>query len=143
MSGKIGPRSNSPDTGRHSVILFAAGGKIPPNPPAEQALETIFNPAATDADMLEAMKFPVGEPKEIPTAWKVYACRSAIRFATFIGECHHVFSVHLVVQSIEAKVWAIPSLCRATPSAISEHLVELLGSSPIPRSLLLLAFPFN
>src|SRR6185369_5789767 len=28
----------------------------------------------------------------------------------------------------------IPSLCRATPSATSEHLVELLGSSPIPRS---------
>jgi hypothetical protein len=30
--------------------------------------------------------------------------------------------------------WAIPSLCRATLSATSEHLVELLGSSPIPRS---------
>src|SRR5712664_775883 len=30
--------------------------------------------------------------------------------------------------------WAIPSLCRATPSATSEHLVELLGSSPIPLS---------
>src|SRR6266478_2008261 len=30
--------------------------------------------------------------------------------------------------------WAIPSLCRATPSATSERLVELLGSSPIPRS---------
>src|SRR6267143_3564653 len=34
----------------------------------------------------------------------IYSCCSAIRFATFIGECHHVFSVHLVVQSIEAKV---------------------------------------
>src|SRR5437016_3520518 len=30
--------------------------------------------------------------------------------------------------------WAIPSLYRATPSATSEPLVELLGSSPIPRS---------
>src|SRR5207245_7112951 len=29
---------------------------------------------------------------------------------------------------------AIPTLCRATPSATSERLVELLGSSPIPRS---------
>src|SRR5713101_8949188 len=27
---------------------------------------------------------------------------------------------------------AIPSLLRVTPSAISEHLPELLGSSPIP-----------
>src|SRR2546429_6252629 len=34
----------------------------------------------------------------------VYACRSAVRFATFVGKSHHVFSVHLVVQSIEAKV---------------------------------------
>jgi len=31
--------------------------------------------------------------------------------------------------------WAIPSLCRATPSATSEHSMGLLGSSPIPRSL--------
>lgn len=61
----------------HSVILFAAGGKIPPSPPAEQALETIFNPAATDADMLEAMKFLVGDPKEIPTAWNlIKPCRA-------------------------------------------------------------------
>jgi hypothetical protein len=33
-----------------------------------------------------------------------------------------------------SETWAIPSLCRATPSATSERLVELLGSSPIPRS---------
>jgi hypothetical protein len=31
--------------------------------------------------------------------------------------------------------WAIPSLCRATLSATSEHSMGLLGSSPIPRSL--------
>src|SRR5260221_13575915 len=30
--------------------------------------------------------------------------------------------------------WAIPSLCRATPSATSDHSMEFLGSSPIPRS---------
>ena len=30
--------------------------------------------------------------------------------------------------------WAIPSLCRATPSATSEHYLGLLGSSPIPTS---------
>src|SRR6516225_2047136 len=29
---------------------------------------------------------------------------------------------------------AIPSLCRATPSATSEHYLGLLGSSPIPPS---------
>src|SRR5215469_13028603 len=30
--------------------------------------------------------------------------------------------------------WALPSLCRATPSATSEHYLGLLGSSPIPPS---------
>lgn len=61
----------------HSVILFAAGGKVSPKPPAEQALKTIFNPAATDADMLEAMKYLVGDASEIPTAWKlIKPCRA-------------------------------------------------------------------
>jgi hypothetical protein len=39
--------------------------------------------------------------------------------------------------------WAIPSLLRATPSATSERLLGLLGSSPIPPSSSLLAFAFN
>jgi transposase len=39
--------------------------------------------------------------------------------------------------------WTIPSLLRATPSATSEHLLELLGSSPIPLPSSLLAFVFN
>src|SRR5215831_36942 len=34
----------------------------------------------------------------------------------------------------ENESWAIPSLLRVTLSATSEHSVELLGSSPIPRS---------
>jgi hypothetical protein len=61
----------------HSVILFAAGGKVPPAQPAEQALKTIFNPAATDADLLEAMKFLVTDPKEIPEIWQIIKpCRA-------------------------------------------------------------------
>src|SRR6266851_2345872 len=39
--------------------------------------------------------------------------------------------------------WAIPSLLRAPPSATSEHLLGLLGSSPIPPSSSLLAFAFH
>ena len=54
----------------HTVILFAAGGKIPPNPPGEHALQTIFNPASTDADILKQMKYMVGDPAEIPMAWQ-------------------------------------------------------------------------
>src|ERR1019366_9296240 len=38
---------------------------------------------------------------------------------------------------------AIPSLLRATPSATSERLMELLGSSPIHRPLSLVALVFN
>jgi pimeloyl-ACP methyl ester carboxylesterase len=53
-----------------SVILFAAGGKVPPKPPGEHALRTIFNPASTDADILNQMKYMVGDPAEIPMAWQ-------------------------------------------------------------------------
>lgn len=54
-----------------SVILFAAGGKVPPKPPAEQALATIFNPASSEPEVLEAMKYMVGNPSEIPMAWQI------------------------------------------------------------------------
>ena len=43
----------------------------------------------------------------------------------FIGPCH---TAH------RSEIWAIPSLCRATPSATSERLLVLLGSSPIVLS---------
>jgi len=60
-----------------SVILFAAGGKVAPQPPAEKALQTIFNPASTDADLQSAMKFLVANPKEIPSVWPlIKACRA-------------------------------------------------------------------
>ena len=38
---------------------------------------------------------------------------------------------------------ALPSLYRETPSATSEHFLGLIGSTPIPPSSSLLAFPFN
>src|SRR6267143_104634 len=64
----------------------------------------------------------------------VYSCCSAIRFATFIGERPSRLLGTPCRTGHRSENWAIPSLCRATPSAPSEHLVELLGSSPIPRS---------
>lgn len=60
-----------------SVILFAAGGKVPPRPPGEHALQTLFNPASTDADILNQMKYLVGDPSEIPMAWEsIRPCRA-------------------------------------------------------------------
>jgi hypothetical protein len=40
-----------------SVILLAAGGKIQPKPPAAHALQVIFNPASTDANVLAVMPY--------------------------------------------------------------------------------------
>jgi pimeloyl-ACP methyl ester carboxylesterase len=61
----------------HSVILFAAGGKVPPTPPGEKALQTIFNPASTDAEMLKEMKYMVGNPAEISIVWPIIEpCRA-------------------------------------------------------------------
>jgi pimeloyl-ACP methyl ester carboxylesterase len=60
-----------------SVILLAAGGKVPPDPPGERALQAIFNPASTDADILNQMKHMVGDPAQIPAAWQaIRPCRA-------------------------------------------------------------------
>src|SRR4029077_16847238 len=49
-----------------------------------------------------------------------------------IGMGQDVLAVNLVVQGVESRL--LPSLSRATPSAVSEHSSELIGC-PIPRSL--------
>jgi pimeloyl-ACP methyl ester carboxylesterase len=60
-----------------SVILFAAGGKVPPDPSGEHALQAIFNPASTDEDILRQMKYMVGDASEIPMAWQaIKPCRA-------------------------------------------------------------------
>ena len=60
-----------------TVILFAAGGKVPPTPHGEQALQTIFNPASTDAEVLKDMKYMVGSPANIPMVWQtIRPCRA-------------------------------------------------------------------
>lgn len=53
-----------------SVILFAAGGKVPPKPLGEHALQVIFDPASTDEDILKQMQYMVGNPADIPMAWQ-------------------------------------------------------------------------
>jgi pimeloyl-ACP methyl ester carboxylesterase len=60
-----------------SVILFAAGGKVPPKPPAGRALVTIFTPASTEAEVLEAMKYFVGNTEDVGMAWQILGpCRA-------------------------------------------------------------------
>jgi pimeloyl-ACP methyl ester carboxylesterase len=53
-----------------SVILLAAGGKVPPSPEAQKALQTIFDPRATDEDYLAAMSYMVGDPDDRELAWR-------------------------------------------------------------------------
>jgi pimeloyl-ACP methyl ester carboxylesterase len=61
----------------HSVILLAAGGKAPPTTHGEEALKTIFNPASTDAQLLNDVKYMVGDPANIPMAWEaIKPCRA-------------------------------------------------------------------
>src|SRR4029077_5289755 len=61
----------------HSVILFAAGGKGEPKPLAERAVRTIFNPASSEAEVLAAMKYMVGNPAEVGPVWKILQpCRA-------------------------------------------------------------------
>jgi pimeloyl-ACP methyl ester carboxylesterase len=55
-----------------SVILLAAGGKIQPKPAAFHALEVIFNPASTDAEILAAMPYFVSDPAESARIWALF-----------------------------------------------------------------------
>jgi pimeloyl-ACP methyl ester carboxylesterase len=60
-----------------SVILLGAGGKVAPKPPAAKALQTIFNPASTDAEVLEAMRLMVANPADAARVWAALKpCRS-------------------------------------------------------------------
>jgi pimeloyl-ACP methyl ester carboxylesterase len=52
-----------------SVILLAAGGKIQPQPDAAHALQVIFNPRSTQADVLAVMKFLVASPADSAKVW--------------------------------------------------------------------------
>jgi pimeloyl-ACP methyl ester carboxylesterase len=55
-----------------SVILLAAGGKIQPKPAGQQALQIIFNPASTDAEVLAAMPFLVSNPADSARIWAIF-----------------------------------------------------------------------
>jgi pimeloyl-ACP methyl ester carboxylesterase len=55
-----------------SVILLAAGGKFQPKPDAEHALQVIFNPKSTEADILAVMKYLVANPADSARVWAIF-----------------------------------------------------------------------
>ncbi len=60
-----------------SVILFAAGGKVDAAPAADRALKIIFTPASPEPAILEAMKYLVGDPADVPKVWQIIKpCRA-------------------------------------------------------------------
>jgi pimeloyl-ACP methyl ester carboxylesterase len=62
--------ASHPDLVR-SVILLAAGGKIQPKPAAQHALEVMFSPASTDAEVLAIMPFFVSNPAASARIWEI------------------------------------------------------------------------
>jgi pimeloyl-ACP methyl ester carboxylesterase len=55
-----------------SVILLAAGGKVQPKPAAAHALDIIFNPASTDAEVLAVMPYLVANPADSARVWALF-----------------------------------------------------------------------
>jgi pimeloyl-ACP methyl ester carboxylesterase len=55
-----------------SVILLAAGGKIQGKPDAERALQVIFNPKSTEADILAVMNYLVANPADSARVWAIF-----------------------------------------------------------------------
>jgi pimeloyl-ACP methyl ester carboxylesterase len=54
-----------------SVILLAAGGKVPLKPDAQRALLTFFTPKSTDAEILAVMNFFVANPADAKRVWSI------------------------------------------------------------------------
>jgi pimeloyl-ACP methyl ester carboxylesterase len=50
----------------NSVILLAAGGKFPPTGAAAKALQVLFNPSSGKLQQLNAMRYMVANPADIP-----------------------------------------------------------------------------
>ena len=68
--------SSHPELTR-SVILLAAGGKVPPKPPAARALNVMFNPASSKAEVLGAMKYMVANPADAARVFQILkSCRA-------------------------------------------------------------------
>ena len=55
-----------------SVILLEAGGKIQPKPEADHALQIIFNPASTNAEVLAVMPYLVSSPTDSARIWELF-----------------------------------------------------------------------
>lgn len=55
-----------------SVILLAAGGKIQPKPAAAHALQVIFNPKSTDAEVVAVMPYLVSNPADSARVWAMF-----------------------------------------------------------------------
>jgi pimeloyl-ACP methyl ester carboxylesterase len=55
-----------------SVILLAAGGKIQPKAAGQHALQVLFNPASTDAEVLAIMPYMVSNPANSVRIWELF-----------------------------------------------------------------------
>ena len=61
--------ADRPDLVR-GVILVAAGGKVDPRPEAQHALRTLFTPASSETEILDAMGWMVGSPQNAASVWE-------------------------------------------------------------------------
>lgn len=56
-----------------SVILLAAGGKVPPGPDAMQAFLTVMNPEATEEQVLAALPFFIADMNKAQDVWATFS----------------------------------------------------------------------
>jgi len=113
-----------------SVILLAAGGKVPGSPAAGNALRVIFSADATDAEREQAMTYMVGDPANAKQAGEIL--RSS--HAPAAGPIQYA-----AATSVALEAWSAPagdsrylilqgSLDQAAPGANGELLAAELGS---------------
>ena len=112
-----------------SVILLAAGGKVPGTPEADNALKVIFSADATETERQTAMTYMVGDPKDAKAAGDILRSSHApgagpIQYSAAVGAKLEEWwappgnSRYLILQG---------SLDQAAPARNGELLKEDLG----------------
>lgn len=82
-----------------SVICLAAGGVVKPSDQAAKALNTVFDPDATEEEIVQAMDYMVGDPANAASSW------SFVKASRFPAAAAVVSNASNTPESS----WAIPS----------------------------------
>lgn len=82
-----------------SVICLAAGGVVQPRAEAAEALSLVFNPGASEEEIIQAMDYMVGDPANSANSWALVKASRFPDAAAVVGSA----------SKTPESSWAVPS----------------------------------